>query len=163
MSTIDIPAAPNPYNYYADQITLYGVKLNKGGMASLPFGGKVLDIQVRDKTKPEEPMKDEDVSIAAIYGYAFEGQCYRLDRPRLIVVEQDATDANGCGFETPYKMWSIRPSTRVMQISVDSDLAEKLVLDANLPGNRPPNTYGNNMALAHRNGKITRNYGSSGS
>ncbi len=153
MSSDDIPTAPNPYDYRPDIVTLYGVKLNKNSSASLPFGDNFLELNVYHESNKLGPDK---VSIAAVYGYSFEGHCYRLDKPKLIIIEQDDFEANGCGFTKPYRMWSITSKTMIMEVGLNFDMTEKLVLDSNLPGNRAPNTYGNNMALGHRGGKLNR-------
>ena len=152
----DIPAPPNPHDYYPDQLMVYGIKLNPDeDAASLPFGDKVLNLQVNSKIG-NKPLGPREVSIAAVYGYSYEGHCYRLEKPRLFIVENAGSMANGCGFSHPYFMWSIRARTSIMEITLNYDLAEVLILESNLPGNRSPNTYGNHMQLAHRNGKLNR-------
>jgi hypothetical protein len=155
MLSEDIPAPPNPYEYYPDQLTLYGIKLNQAMAAALPFGDKALNLQVHRKSG-NTPIGPGDISIAAIYGYSFEGHCYRLDSPRIFIFDQGDSEAKGCGFEAPYRMWNIRSKTMLMEVSLDFDFAETLILEANLPGNRAPNTYGNSMAMAHRNGRLSR-------
>lgn len=164
----DIPAPPSPYDYYPDQLILYGIKLNPDeSAAKLSFGDdRELRLEVYGPANPpaappprplpKEPVSHKRVSIAAVYGYSFEGHCYRLDKPRMFIIEDAGMDANGCGFAPPYYMWSIRARTSLMEISLSYDLAEVLILDANLPGNRSPNTYGNDMMLAHRSGKLNR-------
>jgi hypothetical protein len=160
MTSGDIPAAPNPHEYYPDQVTLYGIKLNdEVTAASLPFGDKVLKLQVNMKVG-NKPIEHGDISIAAVYGYSFEGHCYRMDKPRLFIFDQSDTVADGCGFEPPYRMWNIRSKTMLMEVGLNFDFAETLVLQANLPVNRAPNTYGNSMNLAHRNGRLGRAGGS---
>jgi hypothetical protein len=56
-------------------------------------------------------------------------------------------------------MWRISKKKELLELKTDVDLAEVLVLDMNMPGNRAPNTYGNHMALAHRNGRLNRGGG----
>jgi hypothetical protein len=157
MSSDDIPAAPSPKNYRPDQITLYGVKLNvDADPAALPFDGKVLRLFVTPNTS-NIPINPKKVAIAVIYGYAFEGHCYRLDRPRLLVFEPSTEGAaEGCGFDASYMMWRIASKTLLLEIATNVGTAEDLIVDANLPGNRPPNTYGNKMQLAHRGGRLNR-------
>jgi hypothetical protein len=160
----DIPPPPDPLDFYPDQLTLYGVKLSEQpksdkNLTKLQVGDNVLHLQIFSKKKPGEARPSDEVSLAAIFGYSYEGHCYRLDKPRMYIIEDTGVTANGCGFSTPYKMWSIRARTSLMEISVNYDLAEVLVLHANLPGNRAPNTYGNDMQLAHRGGKLSRTSG----
>jgi hypothetical protein len=149
----DIPAPPDKDDYYPDQLTLYGVKLNpdeKGEAASIRFGTMVLKLSVNSRGT------DQEVSMAVVYGYSYEGHCYRLDRTRLFVVGNAGMDADGCGFVPPYFMWRIRARAEVMEVAISHDTAETLILNANLPGNRAPNTYGNDMQLAHRGGRLNR-------
>ena len=157
MSSEDVPAAPNPKNYRPDHIVLYGIKLNvTNAIANIPFQGNRLRLSVA-------PIDDENpylkMVIAVIYGYAFEGHCYRLDKPKLFIFEPSTAEAkaDGCGFgDGGYAMWQITAKTPILELSTNADLAEELLLNANLPGNRSPNTYGNSFALAHRNGRLTR-------
>jgi hypothetical protein len=98
--------------------------------------------------------------IAAAYGYAYEGHCYRFDRPRVLAFQgRDGVNAKGCGYDIPanlgYKMWRIKSNKRIIELTVAVDNAEKIILEANLPGRRPPNTYSAHMQLAHRGGRLT--------
>lgn len=154
----DIPPPPSAYDYYPDQLTLYGIKLNpEEDMPALSFGdNKVLRLDVYDAEHMTDPLTPRMVSFAVAYGYAYEGHCYRFDKPRMFVIEDSGMGAVGCGFAPPYVMWNIPARTNLLEISLNHDLAETLVLEANFPGNRPPNTYRNDMKLAHRGGKLNR-------
>ncbi len=156
----DIPAAPLINDYYPDEIVVYGIKLNDGvDNPNLPFDKKQLYLEVKKNGKT---LKENSIAIAVIYVYGFVGQCYRLDRPRLMIFEHSRGEAaKGCGFAEPYKMWRIGSKRSLMELSTRVGLAEELILQANLPGNRNPNTYGNNMQLAHRSGRLGRNGSSS--
>lgn len=156
-----IPAPQPSADYFPDEIILYGVKLNDvRDQASLPFDTKRLRLEVLDENG--QVVDKANVAIAAIYSYSFEGQCYRLDRPKLMIVEAVTKDAKGCGYDdTGYKMWRIDSKRRLMELDTKVDLAEVLVLEANLPGNRTPNTYGNSMQLAHRGNRLGRGGGTS--
>lgn len=162
MSSSDIPAAADPARFFADEIILYGVKLNAGrAEGSIPFGANELTLQVRPSGSTEA-LTDEAVAIAVIYAYAFEGHCYRFDKPKLLVFPVEVADqeADGCGFAAPYRMWRIVPRTEMVELTTGSGRAEMLILQANLPGSAVPNTYGNHMQLAHRAGRLNR-YGGS--
>jgi hypothetical protein len=164
MTSEDVPYAPDPKRYWPDQITLYGVTLNLAptNMANLPFEGHFLRLAVV-QIGSDIPVEPRTMPIAAIYGYAFEGQCYRFDKPKLLVFRPGVpeVDAKGCGFEgLGYKMWQITKKTPIVELATSTDLAEEIVLNSNLPGNRNPNTYGNNMMLAHRGGRLNRGGGS---
>jgi hypothetical protein len=166
MISDDIPAPLSPRNYSPDQITLYGVRLNleaaekaMNRTANLPFGDNILRLAVVPTPQSDTPIHPEKIAIAAVYGYAFEGQCYRNDKPKLLVFrpELPETPAMGCGFEGPgYLMWEVTKKTPIMELTTSTDLAEEIVLNANIPGNRSPNTYGNSFMLAHRGGRLNR-------
>ena len=103
--------------------------------------------------------------LALIHGYAFEGQCYGLDRPTIMVVAGDGAQAVGCDYndfgdgvpdaQKTWRMWVVGKLDRTVQIDVTEGLFEQLVLDANLPGRRSPNTYSSNMMLSHRGGRLS--------
>lgn len=159
MSSEDIPAPPNPKSYSPDQITVFGVALNiDNNAAYLPLEGNRLKLAVV-QFGSDTPIDPKRMVIAVVYGYAFEGHCYRLDQPKLFVFEPRTTGAPavGCGFDSDgYIMWQITKKTSMLEFSTRVDLAEELVLNASLPGNRNPNTYGNRAQLAHRGGKLNR-------
>jgi hypothetical protein len=160
MMSQDMPAAPNPLNYRPDVIELYGVPLNVtelGMAAKIPFEGHhlrlaVVPVEIGPTTL--DPINNKIAVIAAVYGYAFEGFCYRFDSPRIFIFEPTITEegANGCGFDEKdgYAMWQILRSTAIIDASVNIDTAEQIVLNANLPGNKNPNTYGNSIIGAHK-------------
>jgi hypothetical protein len=158
MQSDDIPAAPSVYR--PDHIILYGVKLNRSSAnALLPFDKKTLSFTVTDADGTIMP--PNRIAIIVAYGYSFEGQCYRFDRPKMFVFDrfEEIKEASGCGFGSDYSMWTISSQQILLELTTSADLAETLILEANLPGNQPPNTYGNKMQLAHRGGRVTRHGG----
>jgi hypothetical protein len=164
MSADDIPAPPNPALFRPDAITIYGVQLSGTATptpASIPFDGNIvvsISINERRDGQPDTPVAPKKGRIAVIYGYAFEGHCYRFDRPRIVILYGDSAPmpASGCGFGPEYTMWVIKSLDRVMELNIRNGLAEDLILESNLPGKRAPNTYGDHMKLAHRNGRLQR-------
>jgi hypothetical protein len=195
----DIPAPSSDYNYVPDEIILYGVRLNRrraDGYINMEANPRFLT-RVPQPPRPDDPgdpgflgaltlrltlfrgddpLDDEHVVIAAIYGYAYEGHCYRFDKPRVFLFEHekirddngtllDDEDAQGCGFGgfqpssgrdvRSYKMWRIRAKTDILELNTTRDEASAIVLENNLPGRRAPNTYEGNMRLAHRGGRLT--------
>jgi hypothetical protein len=166
MTSNDIPAPAKGPNFSPNEIILYGVRLNgNANSASIKGPGermlRLTLVGTDDKGVQREIGEDKAV-IAALYGYAFEGHCYRVDRPRIIAFEHAAPGgetAIGCGFEklegSSYLMWRIRPDTKILELTVGVDDAEALILQANLPGRRAPNTYDGHMRLAHRGGRLT--------
>ena len=184
----DVPAPSSDYNYVPDEIILYGVRLNRGradGYINMEANPRFLtagNVMLGALTlrlslfRGDDPLDDEHVVIAAIYGYAYEGHCYRFDKPRVFLFEHekvrddngtllDDEDAQGCGFGgfqpssgrdvPPYKMWRIRAKTDILELNTTRDEASAIVLENNLPGRRAPNTYDGNMRLAHRGGRLT--------
>jgi hypothetical protein len=100
--------------------------------------------------------------FAAVYGYAYEGACYRLDKPKILAFESNGNPAPavGCGFEDEelnYTMWRVRASDMLVEMTVNSDTFQKLILEQNLPGKRAPNTYAATMiqgGVVHRGGRL---------
>lgn len=153
MSSEDIPAASKIYR--PEYITLYGIKLNDISVnATIPFDNKTLSLEVRKAN----PLPPREIAIVVTYGYSFEGHCYRFDRPKIFVFDgfEEVKEASGCGFGADYSMWHISSKQILLELSTRTDEAEVLVLEANLPGNRAPNTYGNSYQLAHRSGRLNR-------
>jgi hypothetical protein len=156
----DIPAPARSGVYFPDEIIIYGVKLNEEDNHGTIFAGsdKRLIVQLEKKGVPAEKT---EYSIALAYGYAFEGHCYRFDRVRIFILNAIDQAAVGCGFDTvnvskKYRMWRIRGTTEILELSTSFDLASSLILDANVPGKRAPNTYSATMKLAHRSGRLTQ-------
>lgn len=172
MPSETVPAPSGSPTYKPTEILLYGVKLNdKHDFAQFPFDPDVtveqstlalrLLVQKTGDAEGAKPVGRERVWMVVAYGYAFEGGCYRFDKPRLLLFTSaaDGEPAQGCGFEgfnPPYRMWRISPRTLLLEVSSTIGTADDLVLTGNLPGNRPPNTYGNHMELAHRGGRLNR-------
>ena len=184
MLSDNTPAPMRGSSYHPNELLLYGVKLNESeNYADIPFDPSVtvltvetdtgtpvkkqktislrLAVKTTDAPEDETSISRNKVSMVVAYGYAFEGGCYRFDRPRLLLFAGKMTEeeATGCGFEPPYKVWRITSKTMLLEVATNIGLAEDLVLAANLPGNRPPNTYGNHMELAHRGGRLNRSGG----
>ncbi len=176
MSSCDIPAPADPLNYAPNEIILYGLRLNFDNATSLasiligerPFPPQSFRLQL-GVTRNGALMPPQDVVVASTIAYAFEGHCYRFDRPKVMVFTYDLPDApaQGCGFELPdpvpnplppntYRMWRIRTKTQILELDTRADLAETIVLEANLPGKRSLNTYSLDMQLAHRGGRLTK-------
>jgi hypothetical protein len=155
-SAEDIPAPPKRNEYFPDEVTLYGVKLNSDTDPKKDVAIRHDDLTLRLLAHATGSDGDRPVSLAVVYGYSYEGHCYRLDRSRLFVVDSLGQPANGCGFGDGYTMWRIRARGNVMEVEISHDTAEVLILNANVPGNKSPNTYRNDMMLAHRGGKLNR-------
>ncbi|WP_159592961.1 hypothetical protein [Chelativorans xinjiangense] len=97
-------------------------------------------------------------SIGVIYGYAYEGHCYKLPKPQIMLlpVEPHTVVEGDCGYkrELGYAVWQIDKLERAVVLDVRSDDIKTLVLDANTPGSRSPLAYAQTMALApHRSAR----------
>jgi hypothetical protein len=171
----DIPAPADPVNYAPNEIILYGVRLNYAPnippriiIGERPFPPTTYHLQLT-VTQNGNAVPPNQVVIGSMIAYAFEGHCYRFDRPKVMAFPYDLPDApaQGCGFELPnpvpnplppaaYRMWRIHTKTQIVELDTRSDLAEALILEANLPGRRAVNTYSLDMQMAHRGGRITK-------
>lgn len=166
-----VPAPVNTRAYFPDSLILYGVKLNSEtdhcdfvvGQADFRLRSQLLHKQKGQYVS----MPGADYSIALAYGYGFEGHCYRLDSHRIFIVIGTPDEAAvGCGFDNQlnpappanarFRMWRIRASSELMEIATNFGDAKTLILDANLPGKRSPNSYAINLSMAHRGGRLTR-------
>ena len=95
-------------------------------------------------------------SLGIIYGYAFEGHCYKLPKPTIMYLPNEPTEIKGgdcgcdCGYvpELGYVVWAIDKLERVLGLDVRSESLKTLILDENLPGNRSPLTYSQSYALS---------------
>jgi hypothetical protein len=163
MSDCECVPDPGRQRFALDEILIYGVDLkNPQGKAELVVKRGVPDSEWAVTLVPNA-IRGTTLAIVAAYGYAFEGHCYRFDRPRILVFKQEAGPiaAHGCGFDVQgtapdeYRMWRVSAGNEVMELAAQNDTFRKIVLEANLPGRRPPNTYASEMMLAHRGGRLT--------
>jgi len=95
-------------------------------------------------------------SIGIIYGYAYEGHCYKMPKPQIMLlpeVPRNIVEEDGvcdCGYlpALGYAVWQMDKRQRVVALDIRSDDLKTIVLDENLPGNRSPQAYGQSMSLA---------------
>ncbi|MEY9780760.1 hypothetical protein ABIA23_002162 [Sinorhizobium fredii] len=97
-------------------------------------------------------------SIGIIYGYAYEGHCYKLPKPQIMFLPSHpkciVKSEHGCGCECGYDpalgyaVWQIDKQKAVIALDIRSDNLKTLVLDENIPGNRSPLAYAQSMSLA---------------
>ncbi len=100
-------------------------------------------------------------ALALIYAYGYEGNTYRLAKPSIMLVngsgevfEPSEGDDENTSTENKLYMWNMAKDDKTISIEVQSDTLEKLVLEANKPGNRGVNSYGAHMQMSHRGGKL---------
>jgi len=95
-----------------------------------------------------------------VYGFCFQGHCYRLSIPAEYVIKHPVAgpeDPVGCGYDDRpgYHRWRIERSTDVMRVERRKGKAEDLILDFNLPGRSPAAmTYSAKVQIASKAGKI---------
>ncbi|MDI7862214.1 hypothetical protein MRS76_09610 [Rhizobiaceae bacterium n13] len=97
-------------------------------------------------------------SIGIIYGYSYEGHCYKLPKPQILCLPAKPQDIEGdkcgcdCGYSSSlgYAVWRLDKLSRVIAWDVRSDDIKTLILDANMPGNRSPLVYAQAQSLAPR-------------
>ncbi|THA64350.1 hypothetical protein [Ensifer adhaerens] len=154
--------APATGRYKADELVLYGVKLNANDDYGRFDIGEGHSTELRVQLfKDGGGLKAGDHSIVLAYGYAFDGHCYRLDSHRIFIVTGPKAEAAvGCGFDSiagaSYQMWRIRASTELIEIATSFGDAQTLILDANLPGKRSPTSYAITQSMAHRDRRLNR-------
>ncbi|WEX89509.1 hypothetical protein PZN02_002612 [Sinorhizobium garamanticum] len=91
-------------------------------------------------------------SIGVIYGYAYEGHCYKLPKPQIMCLSDapSLVKDGDCGYDPTfgYAVWSIDKLERAIVLDVRADELKTLVLDENMPGSRSPLAYAQSMNLA---------------
>ena len=110
---------------------------------------------VSGATKPDKPLE-----AGIIYAYAFEGHCYDLPKPKIMLIpaENEKPGLDDCGFDKKphYKVWVVDKLDKCVEIEVNQGFVEQLVLEANLPGRRSPLTYrATSIASTHRSGRLS--------
>jgi hypothetical protein len=146
-----VPASvPSPYS--ASEITLYGVDF----IALSAFAGLVSD-PVTVSVYAFGSAVPSIYSCALVYGYAYQGHCYSLPEPVVVVVEKaKSKPAAGCGFDPSlgYKMWTVDKLQKTVLLEATNDTFEETVLKKNIVGSRQPVSYHSAYAIAHRGGKL---------
>lgn len=130
----------------------------------LKFYGNAIGIASEDKDQTVllvsvNLSKEKYLEAGIIFAYAYEGHCYDLPKPKVMLIPATGKDPNpdDCGFDKKpnYKVWVVDKLERCIEIEVSQGFVEQLVLSANMPGNRSPSTYRATMAMSHRSGRLT--------
>jgi hypothetical protein len=93
---------------------------------------------------------------ALIYAFAYQGHCYNLPEPVIIVVEGEGDLATGFDFENSgYYMWKVEKLDRTLQLEPTSDTFEEIILKRALSGAKTPVSYASRAQISHRGGKLS--------
>lgn len=155
--TLNANSIPHKIPYDPAEIVLLGYWLDMGDSKNI---GR---IALSMKIPPEIVLKlegegSDQFSIGLIKSYIYENQHYDLPRPKLMVLPDDGTPVEQSDDDADdwkkQRFWRVKKLDQTTEISIESGLFEELVLSANLPGRRSPNSYSANMQLGHRSGKL---------
>lgn len=102
------------------------------------------------------------LTAGVIYAYAYEGHCYDLAKPKIMVLPtmwKIVTPDDDSGFDAKqnedYRVWVVDKLDRCAELELNQGFVEQIVLDSNMPGKRSPRSYSAVMQLAHRSGRLT--------
>ena len=142
-TTLTPPVPSTPFS--PDEMTLFGTPIDASGFAVSTGTDEstTLELTARDG--------DGELTLAAVFGYAFEGACYRFARPRVMAFRpRDAADADGCGFGTGFTMWRLDRHDGVVGLAVTGGELQDALIEAHADDDRSPATYASKFVTAHR-------------
>jgi hypothetical protein len=169
MNTKDLTALIHNGDYDPSEIILIGTHMKPWSAEDqhLEIGFMEINSDFASKLKlearypPNNGTKSQTPALALIYAYGYEGHSYRLPKPRIMIVNGPGEvfgseqDNEGSAAESKLFRWRLSKDDKTISIEVQSDTLEKLVLEANKPGNRAVNSYGAHMQMSHRGGKLS--------
>ncbi|HZH09738.1 MAG TPA: hypothetical protein VEZ24_05165 [Microvirga sp.] len=95
-------------------------------------------------------------SLALIYGFCYQGHCYSLPEPVIVLVNGEGDLAQGCGWNPDYYLsWDIDKHDQTIHLQVQSDSFEELILKRNINATKQPVAYSIALQMSHRGGKLT--------
>ncbi|MEM7444273.1 MAG: hypothetical protein AAF414_13190 [Pseudomonadota bacterium] len=155
--TLEASTIPHEIPYDPAEIVLLGYWLDKGSAKNV--GRIALSMKIPEEiVLTLEGQGSNQFCIGLIKSYIYENQRYDLPRPKLMVLPDDGTPVGPANESEEWKQqrfWRVKKLDQTTEISIESGMFEELVLAANLPGRRSPNSYAANMQLGHRSGKMT--------
>lgn len=95
-----------------------------------------------------------DLKLVAVYGYAYQGHCYSLSKPKILVgtaqrlpdpeADEEFTE---CCFSTDegYERYLLKSANEMSCLELSSGTVKEMILDENLPGRRSPQAYAQAM------------------
>ena len=138
-----------PDTFSPSRVRLYGTPLSN------PIETRIGGISLTLGVSPD----GSDYHLAVIHGYSFEGHCYELPKPRILIVKTQGAVVlkDDCGYspDLNYRYWDVDKDDDSMALDVESGIIERLVLDVNVPGRRSAASYRATAMLAHRGGRLT--------
>ncbi|PTE12270.1 hypothetical protein [Mesorhizobium helmanticense] len=113
----------------------------------------------------EMQRKQKNITSGIIVSYSFEGHCYDLPKPKIMLIPSEPQDIppDDCGYDkknstTPkidrYRLWIVDKLDECVEFEMNQGFIEQLVLDANLPGKRSPAGYASRFMMGHRSGRL---------
>lgn len=144
-------AEPSPDLHYSpSEISLYGVPL--GALdAWIGRQARVTVAAVCVVTQGEDPFIP-----ALIYAFAYQGHCYNLPEPVILLVEDLGAPAAGFDFDpAQYSMWKVDKLDRTLQLETTADTFEEIILKRALAGTKQPISYASRAQISHRGGKLS--------
>jgi hypothetical protein len=148
-------------HYSPSEITLYGMRLH------------FVDACIGQQNMPVET----NIGVVAagvvnffpalIYAFAYQGHCYHLPEPVILMVQGGGDPAEGFDFEvmnyqvnpptnhTRYLMWKVDKLDRTLQLETTTDTFEEIVLKRVLAGAKQPISYASRAQISHRGGKLS--------
>lgn len=135
---------PADLSYSPSRITLYGV----------PIFALELGVQGTIVCTPDPPHPER--TLALVYGFCYQGHCYSLPEPVIVLVSGPGDEAKGCGWEDQgYFSWRVDKLDPTIQLQAQGDTFEQLILNRNLNTTKQPVAYSIAHRMAHRGGKLT--------
>jgi len=100
------------------------------------------------------------ISCGIIVGYAYEGHCYDLPKPKIMLIRSIPRQIpkDDCTYQEKadygYRLWIVDKLDDCIEFDMNQGFIEQIVLEANLPGKRSPSMYASKMMMGHRGGKL---------
>lgn len=100
-----------------------------------------------------------NLKMVAVYGYGYQGQCYTLPKPKILIAKADVLNGakyakfdEACGYSAKagYACYQLRSTDHFSFLDLSSGDVKEKILDENMPGKRSPLAYAQAMSQSHR-------------
>jgi hypothetical protein len=147
------------YHYSPSQITLFGTPLFALdawiGRQQQLVEAQISIIQQGGVTPTATPAEPAFIP-ALIHAFAYQGHCYNLPEPVILLVEDVGKPAMGFDFDPAlYDMWKVDKLDRTLQLETTGDTFEEIILKRTLAGTKQPIAYASRAQISHRGGKLS--------